>query len=383
MKKHASKRRIHSRLFWSVTAAAAVSAGSVPYVFSSSASALTRVCMSGTLVYHHKDAENGLKPATSPARSLDVELWGKTTARGADSKLATGRTTAKGSFRVCHNTAGADIPQLWVRFLAQSTPPSARTPVWKVIRDSDKPRNVTFFDTARKRNVKRNQNFGIVSPPSAKAGAWKVADTVNPLYSKRHSPTPCWTRHETAGSCTPLTYVWPAPATAGSFYDPDRNVVVLTAADAESRHLTLHETGHFFHYELYEKNDPPADNCDPHFIDKRSSPSCAWTEAFANGVAAYALGDRRFVFPDGFSVDLSADRAFATGDEVEGRVGASLLDLWEPGGPDGGNWNKTIDLMARKRPVNFREYFLRDRPSAGLSISGKARAIIRKHTINY
>ncbi|MFI1169787.1 hypothetical protein ACH4UM_41190 [Streptomyces sp. NPDC020801] len=61
-------------------------------------------------------------------------------------------------------------------------------------------------------------------------------------------------------------------------------------------------------------------------------------------------------------MDLSDDRAFDAGDECQGRVGASLLDLWSAKGPDGGNWNKTIDVMARTTPGGFRKYSWRAGP---------------------
>ncbi|WP_370949451.1 hypothetical protein AB5J62_18430 [Amycolatopsis sp. cg5] len=68
---------------------------------------------------------------------------------------------------------------------------------------------------------------------------------------------------------------------------------------------------------------------------------------------------------------------------VQGRVGSSLLDLWAPNGPDGGDWAKTIALMTRQFSQNFREYFTVDRPAAGLPTTGAARQILAGHTISY
>ncbi|WP_410650348.1 hypothetical protein [Amycolatopsis sp. cmx-4-54] len=128
------------------------------------------------------------------------------------------------------------------------------------------------------------------------------------------------------------------------------------------------------------------DNCIPHYVEKRSSESCAWTEGFADAVAAYALGDYRYVRDDGTSVGFENDGptpGWDDGDTVQGRVGSSLLDLWAPDGPDGGNWNRTIALMTRHFSQDFREYFTEDRPATGLSTTGAAERILAGHTIWY
>ncbi|WP_410657013.1 hypothetical protein [Amycolatopsis sp. lyj-112] len=123
----------------------------------------------------------------------------------------------------------------------------------------------------------------------------------------------------------------------------------------DSKHLVLHEAGHWLQWQLYGRDFPEVDRCNPHYVEKSSSESCAWTEGFADAVAAYALGDYRYVYED----------------------------LWAARGPDGGNWNRTIALMTRDFSQDFREYFTEDRPAAGLSTAGAAERILTEHTTSY
>jgi len=128
--------------------------------------------------------------------------------------------------------------------------------------------------------------------------------------------------------------------------------------------------------------------CNPHYIEKSSSISCAWTEGFADAVAAYVLGDYRYVYDDGNEFSIANNLTtpnWDRGDTVQGRVGASLLDFWAASGPDGGNWDRTIDLMSREFSQDFKEHFTVDRPNAvpPLSTTGAAKTIIQNHTISY
>jgi hypothetical protein len=141
-------------------------------------------------------------------------------------------------------------------------------------------------------------------------------------------------------------------------------------------------------WRLYNRSFPVVINCNPHYITKSSSTSCAWTEGFADAAAAYSMGDYRYVYDDGNETSIANDKnspGWDQGDTVQGRVGASLLDFWAANGPDGGNWNRTIDLMSRQSSPDFKDYFTVGRPSAvpALSTTGTAKTIIDNHTITY
>ncbi|MDJ0343033.1 hypothetical protein QMK19_24785 [Streptomyces sp. H10-C2] len=129
----------------------------------------------------------------------------------------------------------------------------------------------------------------------------------------------CWTRHQTNTSCDQLTFTWASDAVDGGYWDPDTHNVVLAADDAGSKHTILHEAGHWLHFQLYNHSFPDAPNCENHTFDIAGSKGCAWTEAFADAVAAYVLGDYRYVYSDGKSFDLHNDRnsAWDKGDAAQ------------------------------------------------------------------
>ncbi|NHA00971.1 hypothetical protein G5V59_16630 [Nocardioides sp. W3-2-3] len=109
--------------------------------------------------------------------------------------------------------------------------------------------------------------------------------------------------------------------------------------------------------------------------------ACAWTEGFADAVAAYVLGDDVYVHDDGLvqSFASTPDLPVADGDAVEGNVAASLLGLWEL---DGG-WEDDLALMTREPSGDFAEYVTEDRPAAGLPLDADVRALLGEHTIDY
>jgi hypothetical protein len=256
--------------------------------------------------------------------------------------------------------------------------------MWRVIKDENSQAQYSF-DSAHQTG---SASLGTVRVPTSMQRAWTIVDTLNALYWKRNNPSSaCWTKHQATGACDQLTFVWDQNRTDSGYWDyPDTNYVILGENQPDSKHTILHEAGHWLQWQLYGHTFPRVTGCNPHFIEKSSSTSCAWTEGFADAVAAYTLGDYRYVYDDGDSYSLKngPDTAgWDTGDTVQGRVGSSLLDLWATNGPDGGNWNKTIALMSDQFSQNFREYFVTDRPTGGLSTSGAARTIIRSHTINY
>jgi len=367
-----------------VAVAAGLLAPIVPLT-ATQASAATEVCLSGTLAYDHQDAEAGTaKPlVTQPARNANWELWGQTSTGGTAKRLATGITDAgTGAFNACY-TAAAPLPDAFVRFTSSSTT------MWRVIKSPTNQTQYTF-DSAHRSNLGGSQSLGTVKVPAAMQRAWNVVDTLNLLYWDRANPVSgCWTARQADGACDTLTVVWdPKRRNAGYWDYQGTNFVILGTDMPDSKHLILHEAGHWFQWQLYGHGFPTVTNCSPHYIEKSSSTTCAWTEGFADAVAAHALGDYRYVFNDGASYSFVNDAGtpgWDQGDTVQGRVSSSLLDLWAANGPDGGNWDRTIDLMTHNPSEDFREYFTVDRPAANppLATTGTAADIIHRHTINY
>ena len=355
------------------------------FVTSGQASAATSLCLTGNLQYDYRDAEAGqAKPVvTATARNANWEMWGRTSSAGTLQRLAVGITdVAAGEFKACYDASGP-LYGAFVRFS------SASTSVWQVIK-SKEDRTQYTFDTAITATLSAGRNLGVVKVPASMQRAWSIVDTLNLLYWSRSNPaTGCWTRHQPWGQCDMLTFVWSQDAPSAGYWDLwDTKYVFLSGDQPDSRHLVLHEAGHWFQWRLYDRSFPAVTRCNPHYINKSSSTSCAWTEGFADAVAAYVLHDYRFVFPDGQEVSIKNDPDtpdWDQGDAVQGRVGASLLDLWAANGPDGGNWDRTIDLMSREFSQDFREHFLVDRPNAvpPLSTTAAARKIIETHTIYY
>ncbi len=348
------------------------------------ASAAASICLTGNLHYDHHDAEAGTaKPVvTLPVRNGNWEMWARTSSGGAPQRLAVGITgAAKGEFNACANATGP-LHDVFVRFA------SASTLVWQVIKSGDDRTQYTF-DTEHSSVLTASRNLGVVKVPASMQRAWSVVDTLNLLYwARANTATPCWTRHQAWGQCDMLTFVWSQDAPPAGYWDLSTKFVFFSGDQPDSRHLVLHEAGHWFQWRLYDRSFPQVTRCNPHYINTVSSTSCAWTEGFADAVAAYVLGDYRFVFPDGQSSSIKNNPdtpGWDKGDAVQGRVGASLLDLWSATGPDGRNWDRTIDMMSREFSQDFREYFLVDRPAATspLSTTGTARAIIEDHTIYY
>ncbi len=101
----------------------------------------------------------------------------------------------------------------------------------------------------------------------------------------------------------------------------------------------------------------------------------------ADSTAAYLLGDYRYVWPDGSSYSFDYTTGWHTGDQVQGNVDGSLLDLWNH--VDGG-WNGTITLLTAQTLSTFAGYWA-DRSAANppLATTGAALASPAGHTVDY
>ncbi|MFD9686664.1 RICIN domain-containing protein [Kitasatospora sp. NPDC059088] len=341
------------------------------------ARAASPICLSGTLQYDYQSAEAGpAKPTqTKPARSADAQLWGAEKVTDTAHQLTADyqlTSAADGSFNLCYTPAATtSMSSLWVRFRTESNQ------YWKVADTTGTPYTL---DSATQNNIAASTSLGTVKPPAATARAWHAFDTVNLLYQHRNNPaTACWSSHEANNACTELTVRWTANSADGTYYDL-AGTVHLAAADPDSEHTVLHESGHFLMHRLYNGVFPAVSNCSPHYVNLVSSASCAWTEGFADSTAAYLLGDYRYVWPDGSSYPFTYTTGWNTGDQVQGNVDGSLLDLWN--NVDGG-WNGTVALLTSHAPSTFADYFKNDRPLGNLATTGSALNYLAAHTVDY
>ncbi|MEU3785490.1 RICIN domain-containing protein [Streptomyces sp900129855] len=359
--------------------AALLAAGVIVPLSAGVASATSPICLSGSLQFDYLSAEGGIpKPTlTRAARNASVELWGREKSTDTDHKLNTDTQltgAANGSFNLCYTpVTTTTMDHLSVHFATRNNQ------VWRV---ADSTGTVYTYNTPTLSNVSASVALGTVKPTTA-TRAWHAFDTVNLLWSRRaNSTTPCWTTAEANGaSCTTLTVRWQAGSTDGPYYDL-ANTVHLADTDPDSEHTVLHESGHFFQNRLYNGTFPAVVNCNPHYIERVSSATCAWTEGFGDSVAAYLLGDQRYVFPDGSSYPFTAAANWQTGDQVQGNVDGALLQLWNQ---VDGSWDRTITGLASHTPATFADWFKNVRPTAvpPLSTTGTALTALDTHAINY
>ena len=332
-------------------------------------------CLTGTVVYEHYDAESGSTPSL-PAPSA---TWTLSAVDGGGAAVsATGSTALDGSFEACVD--GGPIYNATVTVSAENEG------VWRVVDTYDES-TVFAFSSEPVAEVSGVIDLETLAAPDDVAGAFKAADSVSRLYAARGMDTPCWTPNlATLAECRPVVVSWNSevPENEGGWWDPEGDKIVLAGADPSSQHLVLHEMGHWWSGELYGGWFPEVTGCEQHFVDHPSTPSCAWTEGFADAVAAWVLGDRAYVLADGTVTPFEAGEGlpWEGGDITQGNVAAAPLDLWAFDGPDG-TWGANISLMLEHPSSDFREYFLEDRPAAGLSATGEAADLLLPYGIDY
>lgn len=352
----------------------------LPQLFSGAAGAPARqICLTGALHYDYRSAEDGPgKPwKTKPVRNANVELWGRERALGTVRKLTTTALftdVSDGGFQACYTPGPAPtVDLLWVRISTESSR------LWKVTNGS----GATFtWNSPATTAVSSSRALGTRKPPFGDMRAWHAFDTGNELWWKRGNPkSNCWSARETDNNaCTELTLQWDASAPADAYYDTGHHTVHLAGAVPDSEHTVLHESAHFLQHLLFGGWFPRVTRCSPHWVDKASSGTCAWTEAFADAAAAYVLGDYRYVGENGIPTSFAHGPTYDDGDTVQGNVGGSLLDLWRT--RDGGTWNRTIAMLTEHHISTFRAYFAL-RSAARLDTGRPARQILRNHTIHY
>ncbi|GHF82007.1 hypothetical protein GCM10018790_69640 [Kitasatospora xanthocidica] len=372
---------VRQRLLHQVVALAAAllaAVAAVPFT-ATPARAAAPICLSGAFQYDYQSAEDGTaKPTrTKPVRNANLELWG---AEGNDDPHYLGvwgySGRDDGSYNLCYTpTKTTSLSVVWVQAWAESSR------LWRVL---DGENQYVTMESMPRLAVTASTNLGTMKAEASTARAWHAFDTVNLLWWSRNNPkSACWSALEPdSGKCTELTIRAYESDHDQSQYSPGSNTVYLVGAGADSEHLILHEAGHFFLHRLYNGMWPAVDNCSPHYIQWTSSATCAWTEGFADVTAAYLLGDNRFVHGTGDSTEFTYGSGWDVGDQVQGNVGGSLLDLWRT--TDGG-WNRSIDALTARRPGTFSAYFNTARPAANPPLPTDSTALgkLARHAIDY
>ncbi|MER7582620.1 ricin-type beta-trefoil lectin domain protein [Kitasatospora sp. NPDC097691] len=359
-------------------AAALLIAVSLIPLTATGARAATPICISGAFQYDYQSAEDGTaKPTrTKPLRNANVELWGAEGNEDGHSLGVWGFTGVDdGSFNLCYTpTTTTSLRVVWAQAWSQSSR------LWRVL---DYNAQYYTLQSPTYLHVTASRNVGTTKPPAATARAWHAFDTINPLWWYRANPASiCWSAHELDNNnCTELNIYW-ADGNDKASYDPDYNQLILAGTVPDSEHTVLHEAGHFLMNRLYNGMFPKSDNCSSHYIPTVSSETCAWTEGFADSVAAYVLGDNRYVFSNGTSTEFTYGNGWQVGDQVQGNVDGSLLDLWRN---VDGDWDRSIAAITAKQPATFSAYFNTVRPAANppLATGSAALAPLARHTIDY
>ncbi|MEU3317369.1 hypothetical protein ABZ743_32490 [Streptomyces sp. NPDC006662] len=342
------------------------------------ATAASPICLQGRFDYTYQSAEATSKPTlTAPVRAANVELWGAEKSSDTPRWLGVSQLTSdQGGYNLCYTpTTTSTMDRVWARVWSESRS------LWRSI-DRD---NNTYFtqDSKTLTNVgPGNYPLPAVWATGMAGRGWHAYDTLYDLWRKRQNPTSdCWTALEAdSNTCTRLDVRVGSGDTAG-WYNDWNNTVILTGEAADSKHLILHEAGHFLLHRLYNGQWPVVDNCNPHYIPKASSETCAWTEGFADATAAYVLNDFDYVQPDGARISFLYGPGWEVGDQVQGNVAASLLRFWVYG-PEL-DWGPTLRAIAAHRPTTFSQYFNTARPAAGMSTTGTALLLVSRSAIDY
>ena len=123
---------------------------------------------------------------------------------------------------------------------------------------------------------------------------------------------------------------------------PDAKIVIAGIPHTGNTHGAesfpdeiLHEYGHFIMHSVYKNNNssyPPTNCPSPHSIQVKSGAGCAWSEGWANFVAAEVSSSPDLLF-SGFShpVNIETRVGFDSGTSTEGNVAAALWDIHDSG----------------------------------------------------
>ncbi|WP_423058572.1 hypothetical protein [Brevibacterium linens] len=330
-------------------------------------------CVSGVLTTDVLSAETNTKQ-TQPAAGASWVLNAEDNA-----EIDRGLTDSRGRFKACNSDG--KIATANMEFSAQ------RDSLWKVVQPKTTDQ-VYSFSTGEFAVDDKTADLGNIAVPARMGGAFVISSAASKLYALRATDSPCWTKHQASlNDCHSVVVTWAddVPDEDGGYWDKGHTGhVILSGTDARSQYVIVHEVGHWWQNELYDGEFPEVTDCNPHYIDAPSSPSCAWTEGFADAVAGWVLGEPHFVASDGQKTPFVPEdsTAWPGGDRTQGNVAASLIDLWDLDSQDG-TWAANVKLMSAEVDADFRSHFSNSRSLTGLTTTGEALAIVRKHGIDY
>ena len=185
-----------------------------------------------------------------------------------------------------------------------------------------------------------NGTFNIgtwINPPSEPEPWWIYDDILSGWLFVANNANP-------SRSINDVVVEWPRSHTD---YHIGGREIHLSDGHANDRDVVLHEYGHHVMNDIYV-NFPSTTNCNPHFINRRSSDSCAWVEGWANYAPLFVDDDPLFIdTTQNFRINFENDPNFIfwdEGDEVEGRVTASLWDFSDDASEDDFNGNFNDDV---------------------------------------
>ena len=341
---------------------------------------LTTVCMTGGWAYI--DSEGVQRQSTNfSVRVLDDDT------SSADDTLAFGFTNGIGAFNLCYDNTDVDeggLVDAWLEFVASNSR-------WR-IRNTPTSNTIWVFERGVVQDQAATVNVGNQRPTDSSLNRVVQAyDAINSFWN--WLPSSCWDANDAAAACRQIVVNWTPTSTDGAYYSTTGNDVHLAAIDPDSRHTVIHEAAHAVMDDVYEDNYPSFTNCSPHFIEKYSSPGCAWSEGYAEWVPASVLQDPFYRFAAGGFVPLETPTWGTAGWDnslgVEGRVAGAMIDLediqnegiWDrhaEGGPPRPQWTTFINGSAPTYYVHFSI----ERTNMGFDVGDNARASVFQNTIN-
>ena len=319
---------------------------------------------------------------TRQAPNFPVRVFDVDSASGND-LLAYGFTNGIGAFNLCYDNADTDEGGLVdpaVNFVTSNSR-------WRV---RNTPTSNRAYEFMRPYSLDQTGNIGLGNLKPGDANGMRPVqafDAVNQFW--RWLPSSCWDANDAAADCRQIVINWTPTSTDGTYYSLPYNDVHLAAADPDSRHTVIHEAAHAVMDDVNEDVLFDRTNCNPHRIEKVSSPGCAWTEGFAEWVPASVLEDpvlpvrERHLHParDAHVGDAGLGRRPGGRGSRRGAMidlediqNESVWDRWAEGGPPRPQWttflNGAVDtdllrpLRVRPAPPGLR----RRRPGPGVGV---------------
>ena len=306
------------------------------------------MCISGGWSYVDE------KGVTRQAPNFPVRVFDVDSTSGND-LLAYGFTNGIGAFNLCYDNTDTDEGGLVdpaVNFVTSNSR-------WRV---RNTPTSNRAYEFMKPYYLDQTGNIGLgnLKPddPSAMR-AVQTYDAMNQFW--QWLPSSCWDANDATADCRQIVINWTPTSTDGTYYSLPYNDVHLAAADPDSRHTVIHEAAHAVMDDVYEDVLLDRPNCNPHRVEKFSSPGCAWTEGFAEWVPASVLNDPYYRFANGTYIPLETPTwgtpEWDDGLAVEGRVAGAMIDLedaqnestwdrWAEGGPPRPQWTTFLNGVA-------------------------------------